>query len=48
MSRRVPAQDRGALPLVAAGDRVVWIPGQPLESGPVEDRFVRLELEARA
>jgi tRNA(Ile)-lysidine synthase len=31
--RRVPLARRSALPLVATGDRVVWIPGQRLDSG---------------
>jgi tRNA(Ile)-lysidine synthase len=33
MDRRVPAADRAGLPLVAAGPRVVWMPGQALQAG---------------
>jgi tRNA(Ile)-lysidine synthase len=46
MERRVPAEQRPRLPLVAAGRRVLWVPGQPLEP-PVEKGrgFVHLELE---
>jgi tRNA(Ile)-lysidine synthetase-like protein len=46
MERRVPAQQRLRMPLVAAGPQVLWVPGQPSEP-PVErgDGFVRLELE---
>ena len=45
MDRRVPAQERGSLPLLAAGHRVLWVSGQRID-GPVtaERRFVRLEL----
>jgi hypothetical protein len=43
MARRVPAAERAGLPLVAAGPRVVWMPGQPLETGAWPAvRFVRL------
>jgi len=46
MDARVPAQDRGSLPLLAAGDRVLWVPGQRLETAPAgRGRFVRLELQ---
>jgi tRNA(Ile)-lysidine synthase len=44
MARHVPALERGGLPVVAAGDRVVWVPGQPLEATLEAGRFVRLEL----
>jgi tRNA(Ile)-lysidine synthase len=46
MDRRVPARDRGSLPLVAAGHRVLWVPGQRVD-GPDTGarRFVRLALE---
>jgi tRNA(Ile)-lysidine synthetase-like protein len=45
MDRRVPAQERASLPLLAAGHRVLWVSGQRID-GPVtaERRFVRLEL----
>ncbi|HEY7516432.1 MAG TPA: tRNA lysidine(34) synthetase TilS, partial [Vicinamibacteria bacterium] len=47
--RRVPADRRSALPVVAVGHRVLWIPGHPVESSPEgHRRFVLLELEARA
>jgi tRNA(Ile)-lysidine synthase len=47
MDRRVPAQERGSLPLLAAGHRVLWMPGQPVEAGSAAGRrFVRLELQA--
>jgi tRNA(Ile)-lysidine synthase len=43
MARGVPAGDRGALPLVAAGARVVWMAGLSLEGRPGPGtRFVRL------
>jgi tRNA(Ile)-lysidine synthase len=45
IDRRVPADLRPRLPLVAAGHRVVWVPGQPAPpAAPGEGRFVRLEL----
>ena len=45
MDHRVPAQERGALPLLAAGHRVLWVPGQRLDGADTpERRFVRLEL----
>jgi tRNA(Ile)-lysidine synthase len=45
MDHRVPAQERGALPLLAAGHRVLWVPGQRLDGADMpERRFVRLEL----
>lgn len=45
MERRVPADQRAALPLVAAGDQVLWVPGQPSDATPAGPgtRFVRLE-----
>lgn len=43
ISQRVPAEQRGRLPLVAAGREVLWMPDQPL-SGAGE-RYVRLHLE---
>jgi tRNA(Ile)-lysidine synthase len=45
MERRVPALDRRHLPLVAAGQRVLWVAGQP--PAPATDRagrFVRIKL----
>jgi tRNA(Ile)-lysidine synthase len=48
MQRRVPAGDRASLPVVAAGDHVVWVPGEPVESVGPADRFLHLELERRA
>ncbi|PYQ14806.1 MAG: tRNA lysidine(34) synthetase TilS [Acidobacteria bacterium] len=49
IDRRVPADLRSRLPLVAAGSQVLWVPGQPAierEDAPLTDpqRFVRLEL----
>jgi tRNA(Ile)-lysidine synthase len=45
MDRRVPAQERGALPLLAAGHRVLWVPGQRIDGAEAGERqFVRLEL----
>lgn len=43
IARRVPADQRGRLPLVARGRDVLWMPDQPL-SGTGE-RYVRLHLE---
>jgi tRNA(Ile)-lysidine synthase len=49
MDRRVPAQDRGTLPLLAAGHRVLWVPGQTIDGGDTAARrFVRLELQVPA
>jgi tRNA(Ile)-lysidine synthase len=49
MDRRVPAQERGSLPLLAAGHRVLWVPGQRIDGADVaERRFVRLELHSAA
>jgi hypothetical protein len=46
MDRRVPAQDRGSLPLLAAGHQVLWIPGQRMDGADAaQRRFVRLELQ---
>jgi tRNA(Ile)-lysidine synthase len=45
MDKRVPAQDRGSLPLLAAGHRVFWVPGQHLDGAEGSPRrFVRVEL----
>lgn len=44
MERRVPADERVGLPLVAVGRQVVWVPGQPAQPPPcTARRFVRLE-----
>jgi len=40
--RRVPAGQRAVLPLVAAGDRVVWIPGLRLDSGTCGPRRIHV------
>jgi tRNA(Ile)-lysidine synthetase-like protein len=48
MERRVPADQRLRLPLVASGQRVLWVPGQPIEPPAEAGRgFVRLELEGQ-
>jgi len=45
MDRRVPADVRPLLPLVASGNLVLWVPGQPVpKAAPAESHFVRLEL----
>jgi tRNA(Ile)-lysidine synthase len=47
MDKRVPAQDRESLPLLAAGRRVLWVAGQRIDGADAaEQRFVRLELLA--
>jgi tRNA(Ile)-lysidine synthase len=43
MERRIPAEERGALPLLAAGPRVLWFPGAALESR-TGDRWIGLRL----
>jgi tRNA(Ile)-lysidine synthase len=43
MEQRVPADERGRLPLVAAGSRVLWVGGQPAE-GRAGDRWLGLRL----
>jgi len=46
MDRRVPAQERGTLPLLAAGHQVLWVPGQRIDGADTGERqFVRLELQ---
>jgi len=46
---RVPARDRASLPLIASGDRVLWVPGLRVEAAdPGRGRFVRLELQPPA
>ena len=45
MDRRVPAQDRASLPLLAAGHRVLWVPGQRIDgSDAATAQFLRVEL----
>ena len=45
MDQRVPAQERGSIPLLAAGHQVLWVPGQRIDGADAgEQRFVRLEL----
>jgi tRNA(Ile)-lysidine synthase len=43
IERRVPADERPGLPLLAAGSRVLWVPGQPVE-GQAGDRWLGLRL----
>jgi len=43
MERRVPADEREGLPLVAAGSRVLWVAGHPVEA-PAGDRWLGLRL----
>ena len=45
MERRVPADERESLPLVAAGSRVLWVAGQPSEAR-AGDRWLGLRLLA--
>ncbi len=47
MERRVPADERAGLPLLAAGSRVLWVPGQELEEDLGARRYVRVRLETR-
>ena len=53
IDRRVPADLRPSLPLVAVGNLVVWVPGQPVTTAGAAYAtaasgagFVRLELQA--
>jgi tRNA(Ile)-lysidine synthase len=48
MSRQVPSTDRGALPLVAAGNRVLWIPGLAVPPAGNDGPRVHVQLERRA
>jgi tRNA(Ile)-lysidine synthase len=49
MDLRVPAAERAGLPLVAAGQRVVWVAGRaPAAVADAEGRFVRIKLRKRA
>ena len=43
IEERVPADERGRLPLVAVGREVLWMPERPLSGAG--DRYVRLRLE---
>jgi tRNA(Ile)-lysidine synthase len=43
IDQRVPADERGRLPLVAVGREVLWLPERPLSGAG--DRYVRLRLE---
>jgi tRNA(Ile)-lysidine synthase len=45
MARRVPAARRDRLPLVAAGPKVLWVPGLPCEAPCRGTRLVSLRLE---
>jgi tRNA(Ile)-lysidine synthase len=46
MDRRVPAQERASLPLVADGDRILWVEGQRVDGAETATRrYVRLELQ---
>jgi tRNA(Ile)-lysidine synthase len=48
MDKRVPAQDRGSLPLLAAGHRVFWVPGQHVDGADAAPRrYVRVELHGQ-
>jgi tRNA(Ile)-lysidine synthetase-like protein len=44
LERRVPADTRGSLPLVAAGPRVIWFPGLPAPAPQAAGRYVALSL----
>lgn len=48
MSRHVPAPDRGRLPLVAAGYRILWMPGHDLPPARNAGTYVRVQLEPGA
>jgi tRNA(Ile)-lysidine synthase len=45
LERRIPAEERGALPVLAAGPRVLWLPGAAFE-GRAGDRWIGLRLAA--
>jgi tRNA(Ile)-lysidine synthase len=45
IDRRVPADLRPRLPLVAAGNLVLWVPGLPAPVTERAERYVRLELQ---
>jgi tRNA(Ile)-lysidine synthase len=44
LDRRVPADLRPGLPLVADGSRVVWVPGLPVEPAPGPGRLIHLHV----
>jgi tRNA(Ile)-lysidine synthetase-like protein len=44
LDRRVPADLRPGLPLVADGNRVVWVPGLPVEPAPGPGRLIHLHV----
>jgi tRNA(Ile)-lysidine synthase len=46
LDRRVPADLRPGLPLVADGSRVVWVPGLPVEPAPGPGRLIHLQVTA--
>ncbi len=50
MERRVPADERARVALVAAGSEVLWVPGQPVDAPAARPgaRFVRLEWQGAA
>jgi len=43
METRVPAEERGSLPLLAAGPRIVWVPGAALDER-AGDRWIALRV----
>jgi tRNA(Ile)-lysidine synthase len=45
LDRRIPAEEREALPVLAAGDRILWFPGARLEA-QAHDRWIGLRLAA--
>jgi tRNA(Ile)-lysidine synthase len=45
LERRIPAEERDSLPVLAAGSRVLWFPGAILE-GRAGDRWIGLRLAA--
>ena len=47
MERRVPADERGRLPLLARGRRVLWVPGQPVDADAAGGRYVRVRLRRK-
>jgi tRNA(Ile)-lysidine synthase len=47
MERQVPADERAGLPLLAAGRRVLWVPGQPVDADGPARRYVRVRLEKK-
>jgi len=45
MDRRVPADVRPLLPLVAVGNLVLWVPGQPAPAPAPGARYLRFDLQ---